>query len=251
MIKFFRNIRKKIISENTSILWNTKYIKYAVGEIFLVTIGIFLAIQANKWKENKAQDKLEVKLLKEVQRGIINDQQDVNSTLNHKVGLKEMYRSQKKCIQLIKDNELDISIDSLTYYFSLSFKSTTFEITTAPFDALKEFGLNNLSNDSLKVEMQALYDVDYPLYRSVLNFYNDLLDLAFVKGENYFEDWSLFGKKMRPYNIKTLKKDRPFLFSLARLRSVTLISIEVSQRLYKKQSKILEMHNIELLSHNE
>lgn len=85
MIKFFRNIRKKIISENTSILWNTKYIKYAVGEIFLVTIGIFLAIQANKWKENRAQDKLEVKLLEEVQRGIINDQQDVNSTLNHKV----------------------------------------------------------------------------------------------------------------------------------------------------------------------
>lgn len=165
--------------------------------------------------------------------------------------IKRNVSQSKKCIQWIKDNELDISIDSLTYYFSLSFKSTTFEITTAPFDALKEFGLNNLSNDSLKVEMQALYDVDYPLYRSVLNYYNDLLDLAFVKGENYFEDWSLFGKKMRPYNIKTLKKDRPFLFSLARLRSVTLISIEVSQRLYKKQSKILEMLNIELLSHNE
>ena len=52
-------------------------------------------------------------------------------------------------------------------------------------------------------------------------------------------------------NIKTLKKDRPFLFSLARLRSTTLISLEVSHRLYKKQSKILEMLNKELLSHNE
>ena len=46
-----------------------KYLKYAFGEIILVMIGILLAIQANQWRQDRAQDKLEIKLLNEVQKG--------------------------------------------------------------------------------------------------------------------------------------------------------------------------------------
>ena len=52
MIKFFRRIRQKLVSENKV----SKYLLYAIGEIALVMIGILLALQVNDWNENKRND---------------------------------------------------------------------------------------------------------------------------------------------------------------------------------------------------
>jgi len=49
MIKFFRNIRKKILEQGKT----TNYLKYAFGEIVLVVIGILIALQINNWNETK------------------------------------------------------------------------------------------------------------------------------------------------------------------------------------------------------
>ena len=49
MIKFFRKIRQKLLSENKF----SKYLIYAIGEIFLVMIGILLALQINNWNEKR------------------------------------------------------------------------------------------------------------------------------------------------------------------------------------------------------
>ncbi|GLU45473.1 hypothetical protein Musp01_30970 [Muricauda sp. NBRC 101325] len=49
MIKFFRNIRKTLLNEGKT----SKYLKYAVGEIILVVIGILIALHINNWNENR------------------------------------------------------------------------------------------------------------------------------------------------------------------------------------------------------
>ena len=49
MIKFFRKIRQKLLTENKF----SKYFIYAIGEIVLVVIGILIALQINTWNENK------------------------------------------------------------------------------------------------------------------------------------------------------------------------------------------------------
>ena len=36
-----------------------KYLKYAIGEIILVMIGILLALQINNWNNNRIERKLE------------------------------------------------------------------------------------------------------------------------------------------------------------------------------------------------
>ena len=55
MIRFFRKIRQNMLSgRNTG-----KYLKYALGEIVLVVIGILIALQINNWNENRKQRILE------------------------------------------------------------------------------------------------------------------------------------------------------------------------------------------------
>ncbi len=56
MLKFFRQIRQKLLTENRF----SKYLIYAIGEIFLVVIGILIALQINNWNEaqkNKQEER--------------------------------------------------------------------------------------------------------------------------------------------------------------------------------------------------
>jgi hypothetical protein len=55
MIKFFRKIRQKLLSENKF----SKYLIYAIGEILLVVIGILIALQINNWNEQNKENKVE------------------------------------------------------------------------------------------------------------------------------------------------------------------------------------------------
>lgn len=49
MLIFFRKIKQQILIENKF----SKYLLYAIGEIFLVVIGIILALQVNNWNEDR------------------------------------------------------------------------------------------------------------------------------------------------------------------------------------------------------
>jgi len=71
MIKFFRQIRQRLLTKNKI----NKYLLYALGEIVLVMIGILLALQINNWNtEKKDQEKIQV-LLGQMS-GELNDQID-------------------------------------------------------------------------------------------------------------------------------------------------------------------------------
>ncbi|MBK8633970.1 MAG: hypothetical protein IPN72_10580 [Saprospiraceae bacterium] len=47
MIKLFRNIRQSLLAEGKT----SKYLKYAIGEIILVVIGILIALSINTWNK--------------------------------------------------------------------------------------------------------------------------------------------------------------------------------------------------------
>ena len=60
MIKFFRKIRQKLLSENKF----SKYLIYAIGEIALVVIGILIALQINNQNEARKAKVLEIELIR-------------------------------------------------------------------------------------------------------------------------------------------------------------------------------------------
>jgi len=59
MLKFFRKIRQKLLQDlSNGQVGNkvTRYLAYALGEIFLVVIGILIALQVNNWNEKRKMD---------------------------------------------------------------------------------------------------------------------------------------------------------------------------------------------------
>ncbi|QIE58060.1 hypothetical protein G5B37_00295 [Rasiella rasia] len=62
MIKFFRKIRYDLLGKNKT----GKYIKYAIGEIVLVVIGILIALQINNWNEQRKDRTKETILLNQL-----------------------------------------------------------------------------------------------------------------------------------------------------------------------------------------
>ncbi len=59
MIKFFRKIRQKLLSESKF----SQYLIYAIGEIALVVIGILIALQINNWNAEQKIEKEEIGIL--------------------------------------------------------------------------------------------------------------------------------------------------------------------------------------------
>jgi hypothetical protein len=64
MIKFFRKIRQNLLSKGKT----GKYLKYAIGEIILVMVGILLALQVTNWNSERKDRISERKLLDNIHR---------------------------------------------------------------------------------------------------------------------------------------------------------------------------------------
>jgi hypothetical protein len=60
MIPFFRKIRKTLADDNKPL----KYLRYAIGEIVLVVIGILIALQVNNWNELRKTNNENIGLIK-------------------------------------------------------------------------------------------------------------------------------------------------------------------------------------------
>lgn len=78
MAKLFNSIRKKLISEKPSKTRSANYIKYAIGEIVLVMVGILLALQVNNWNELRKMRAKESGYLERLQEDVSSDLQQYN-----------------------------------------------------------------------------------------------------------------------------------------------------------------------------
>lgn len=73
MITFFRKIRIQLMKENKI----SKYLLYAVSEIMLVVIGIYIAIQFNNWNEGRKDENAIKQVLVGVQSDLLSDMQEI------------------------------------------------------------------------------------------------------------------------------------------------------------------------------
>jgi hypothetical protein len=119
MFRFFRLLRKKLLEEGHI----RKYFWYAVGEVFLVVIGILIALQINNWNE---QRKYEAKID------------------NQLLALKEVLLHEKELLQSIQDQ----------HSFRAHSLSKLLEIAELPpiqqnWWSFKEFRKSDIWNDTI------------------------------------------------------------------------------------------------------
>ena len=77
MIKFFRKIRQDLLRDNKT----GDYLKYAVGEIVLVVIGILIALSINNWNESRKNDLKQALLVKNIIEDLRLDFIHINKSL--------------------------------------------------------------------------------------------------------------------------------------------------------------------------
>jgi hypothetical protein len=153
MIKFFRKIRQKLISENRL----SKYLLYAIGEIILVVIGILIALQINNWNEARKFRKTEIQIYREIKSELAETLLDVSEDL------KDYERNRRSTI-IVRNiilNKYDYQ-DSIKRHIPLLYDVEMFTPKTSAFESLKSIGLENLQNDSVRQSITNLYQITFP-----------------------------------------------------------------------------------------
>ena len=90
MIKFFRHIRRRLLSENRF----TKYLIYAVGEIILVVIGILIALQINNRNQERQDQEKITAILSDVR-------EEIHLNIQETVNLIEFYREKDSIVAIV------------------------------------------------------------------------------------------------------------------------------------------------------
>ncbi|MDB4270462.1 DUF6090 family protein [bacterium] len=201
MIKFFRKIRKQLLTENKF----SKYLIYAMGEILLVMIGILLAFQVNSWNDQRKRDLLEIDILKELKQNLMVDIVDIDENISqHEQSLKS-----SQIISSVIENDLPNN-DSLNNHFSNIILVPMFLPTKTAYENLKLTGTKILDNDSLRLAIIELYERKYAFLKDVV----DGERVKMVKDlngfyRNEFSSIDFFGKSY-PVNFEELIKNQVY-----------------------------------------
>ena len=138
MIKFFRKIRQNVLSEGKT----GKYLKYAIGEILLVVIGILIAIQVNNWNENRKAYAKEQQILLSLREEFKQNIEELN--FDHQINLS--------CINAIKallnfDEKTEFETKTVDSLLGQSYNFATFDARLGVINDLSSSGNLELVRD--------------------------------------------------------------------------------------------------------
>ena len=165
MIKFFRKIRYNLMEQNKT----GKYLKYAIGEIVLVVIGILIALSINNWNENRKSNLKETQILNEIANSINSDLELYEKIFDYRLDIKK--QGIDSLLLLIGENN---PIEDGVFIRLLYRSSTEITVTydSGPYDALKSSGFDIIRNDSLRAKIINAYESGFPVYKSFIDKYD-------------------------------------------------------------------------------
>ena len=148
MIKFFRKIRYNLMEQNKT----GKYLKYAIGEVVLVVIGILIALQINNWNETNKERSYENYILTGVSANLEADIVQIEKILTQR------RKTQKSIIRMKSYLKTEnIKEDSLVYDIAQLHTFERYFPTNTAYEISKAKGLQ-ISNESLRTEIANYYE---------------------------------------------------------------------------------------------
>ena len=158
MIRFLRNLRRKIIS----LKGIKKYLLYALGEIVLVVIGILVALQINNWNEYQ-KDRNREKMYLESLEGDLRESQDelervIDKTNRVKIAALQLLEYSTDTVPMPPPAVFDsLVITTFGYTIAMTNEGTINDITGSG-------DLKVIRNDSLR-SMIASWEAGFKMIR--------------------------------------------------------------------------------------
>tara|TARA_B100000809_G_scaffold263903_1_gene318316 strand:+ start:930 stop:1694 length:765 start_codon:yes stop_codon:yes gene_type:complete len=154
-MRLLRKVRRKLILDNKKI----QYLKYALGEIILVVIGILIALQINNWNQSiKNENSLNEYLIK-IKSHTTEDIQQLGELAQGRKQIAELCKKARNSILNKTEN------DNL-FWFKISgsaFADFYFKPNSGGYESLKNseyYGkINNTKLDSLFAKYHGLVDL--------------------------------------------------------------------------------------------
>lgn len=155
MIVFFRKIRKRLAAENKPL----QYLRYAIGEIILVVIGILIALQIHNWNESKISTRKEITNLKEIKKNLQSDLE------NQLIPGSEYYQRSVDSYDILLSNFYNspqsIPEDSIRRLYFRMVLPWKLAFNTVAFENLNSIGIDLISSDSIRENISQLYGYKY------------------------------------------------------------------------------------------
>jgi len=254
MIKFFRKIRFDLMEKNRT----GKYLKYAIGEIVLVVIGILIALSINNWNEIRKQRLEEVQILKNIQLGYQNVIAECEENNEFR---KQILDATKKLYSLIGNNQQNFSKTELDSLLAILFINPTYNNQTGSLNILFNSGkINLITNENIKESLikwpQRIDDViEDELYASnhLLNelkpYMRKYISISDVNKAINYKNLELFDTSIKSKfesNYSKMLNDIEFEGILAARELPLSVSLIQSEDLITTAKNIIELIDKEL-----
>ena len=191
MIKFFRRIRQDLLMENKTgssakaSAKAGKYLKYAIGEILLVVIGILIALWINNanqdYQQNKEQQELVKSLELELKENLIEFKSHKDYLINCRLYFIEV-------LNFSAGVDTNISVDSLRSYASKMIPQYAISINTSVLNNYKASGKFNLIDEKL-TRLFTTYDTALANYYETIDqfagFFDNEINEVFLNFSTY------------------------------------------------------------------
>ena len=154
MIKFFRKIRQRFISEGKI----SKYLLYAIGEIVLVVIGILFALQINTWNEDRKNRNEQHFLLNKLEMDIRSDVDEIGQKISRgEHGIANFIF----CLEVLS-RQKEVTHEEFMSSFGSILGINYFDQNTTTFDNLVSSGKIDLIEDQQLLDsLVSYYNKDY------------------------------------------------------------------------------------------
>ena len=194
-------------------------------EIISVFIGVTLAFGLSKWNENRRDYQSERKILIEIRNGLKLDLKDLKENIyGHRAGIKACRYFRRMVL------EKPAADDSLSGYYYALLRDYISIQNKSGYEALKSKGLEFISNDSLRVQVIALYDYNYEILEKLEEDYHEIQfnKTYFHRINDILADFMIFDKKG---NLKSLKQPLQLSTRDKNLLMSYLLRIETNRNL--------------------
>ena len=192
MIKFFRKIRQRLLSENKF----SKYLLYAIGEIVLVVIGILIALQINNANEIQKIESRNTKNLKSLVEELKSNKVTITKNLNT---VRNQISNSLHHIDSLSNPDYEIA-DLETYFLNSQNDLGPISINSVATTSLSELvssgGYSEIASDSIKASVSEyqsqINDLDKSI--SVFQTYWNNIELPYTIEHHSLLDMWLEGQ---------------------------------------------------------